>query len=488
LFLSRILSSGLAYIGLFFITRYLGTDIYGTVTWTMAFVATFNAVSDLGFNSAHIKRMSEGCDPNQCISTFAFVKLILTGFMVALTLTSVYIWTSLMGNTLTDTSIEIIGLFIVFQVLFDLSSIATVTFQARMEMAKMPLATLADPMVRVPIIIIVSLSYMSVRELSMAYVFGAVALLLVSMLLLLRDRIKWTRPVLLRSYFTFALPLMVITIISTISGNMDKLIIGFFWESSDVGLYSAPAVFLGVFATVSTAVSALTFPSFSKLHTEGNLAEIRALSRQAERYIAMIGIPITILIMIFPYEVCEVLLGPKFIDSGRVIGIMAVTNFITMINAVHNSQIVAVGRPDISARITVLTVSINFGLMMLLIPDTGLGLSYVGAALAVMTGNIVGLIAIRYVVWRLTRTDMNYRLALQIVAGVASAVAMYLLGQFLIIDRWYTLVLFGVVAFISFLGVLTLMKEFTRKDIDYFLELVNLRKMLSYIKGELKGK
>ena len=125
---------------------------------------------------------------------------------------------------------------------------------------------------------------------------------------------------------------------------------------------------------------------------------------------------------------------------------------------------------------------------MLLIPDTGLGLSYVGAALAVMTGNIVGLIAIRYVVWRLTRTDMNYRLALQIVAGVASAVAMYLLGQFLIIDRWYTLVLFGVVAFISFLGVLTLMKEFTRKDIDYFLELVNLRKMLSYIKGELKGK
>jgi len=482
------LSAALAYVGLFFITRYLENDIYGTVTAAMALVATFNAVADLGFSSAHVKRMSEGCDPNQCISTFTFIKLVLTGLMVALTLSSIFVWTTLLGNTLSDTSMNIILLFVLYQVLYDLSSIATTTFQARMEMAKMPLVTLVDPLIRVPLIIFVSLNYMGVVELSIAYVFGAVAVFIAALYLMLREKIKWTRPVLLRSYFNFALPLLIITIIGAVSGSADKLLITFFWTTDDVSLYAAPAVFLGVFATISTAVSTLTFPSFSKLHKEGNLAEIRSLSKQAERYIAMIGLPITILIIMFPYEVCEVLLGPKYVDSGKAISIMAATTFITMINAVHSSQIIAVGRTDISARITIFTVVINIALMLLFIPSYGLGLSFVGAAMALLIGNLIGFVIVRYVVYRLTGTSPNVRLALQMVAGIATAVVIYILGIFLVIDRWYTLALFGMVAFAVFLVSLALLKEFTRKDIDYFLEMVNVKKMLSYIKEDLKSK
>lgn len=482
------LSSALAYVGLYFMTRYLGAEIYGTVTYTLAFVATFNAVADLGFSSAHVKKMSEGGDPDECISTFAFIKLALTGLMVIFTLSSVFIWTGPLGHVLTDTSIDLILLFIVYQVLFDISSIATTTFQARLEMAKMPLVTLIDPLVRVPLIMVVSLGYMGVFELSMTYVAGAVAVLLLAVLLLLREKITWKRPVLLRSYYTFALPLIIISIVSTVSGQADKLIIGAFWSTADVGLYSAPAVFLGVFATVSTAVSTLTFPSFSKLHAEGNLEEIRSMSKQAERYIAMIGLPITILIIMFPYEVCLVLLGPLFVESGDAISIMAITNFITMLNAVHSSQIVAVGRPDISARITIITVIINISLMVVLVPQFGMGLSYVGAAIALMIGNITGFAMVRYTVWRLTRTKPNLRLGLHLAAGLVTAVALFLLDQLISVDRFYTLIIFGLVAFSVHLPALTAMREFKKADLNYFMELINLKKMLSYIRGELKAK
>ena len=488
LFLSKMISAALAYVGLYFITRYLETDIYGTVTAAMALVATFNAVADLGFSSAHVKRISEGADPNECISTFAFIKVVLTGLMVLVILVSLFVWTTVMGNALTGTSIDIIFLFILYQVLYDLSGIATVTFQARMEMAKMPLATLIEPLVRVPLVIFVALNYMGVMELTLAYLMGAAVVFVTSMYLLLRERIKWTRPVLLRSYYTFALPLLIITVISAVSGNADKLLITFFFNTTDVGLYAAPAVFLGVFATISTAVSTLTFPSFSKLHKEGNLAEIRALSKQAERYIAMIGLPITVLIIMFPYEVCEVLLGPKYIDSGRVIGIMVTTTFITMINAVHGSQIIAVGRPDISARITIITVIMNISLMLLFIPGFGLGLSFVGAALALLIGNFVSFLMVRYAVYRLTGTVPNARLGLQLLAGLAAAGAMFFLDLFISIDRFYTLIIFGMVAFAVFLAVLAAVKEFTRKDVEYFLDLINVKKMFSYIGEELKGK
>ncbi len=483
------LSSALAFVGLYFMTRYLGTEIYGTVIWTMSFVATFNAVADLGFGSAHIKRVSEGKDLNECISTYAAVKLALTGIMVLLTLSSVFLWTSVMGNTLEDTSTDLILLFILYQVLYDLSSIATITFQAKMEMAKLPLVTMIDPLVRVPLVVFVSVNRMGIMELAYTYVIAAIAVAFTSIFLLLRDKVKWTRPVLFRSYYKFALPLLVITIIGAVSGNMDRLLIGFFWTSADVGLYSAPLVFLGVFATISTAVAMVTFPSFSKLHSEGNLREIRSLSKQAERYIMMIGLPITILIIMFPTEVCLVLLGPLFEDSGKVIGIMAVTNLLTMINAVHGSQIIAVGRSDLSARIGIFIVALNIGLLLIFIPGgLGLGLSYVGAALALMIANTAGLIIVRYVVWRITGTSPNVRLALQLLAGAGVAPALYAMSGFISISSWFTLIVFGLAAFGIFLALLTVLKEFKREDLDYFLELINVKKMLSYIKDELKGK
>ena len=329
---------------------------------------------------------------------------------------------------------------------------------------------------------------MGVLELSFTYLFGAIAVLMTSLYLILRENIKWTRPTMLRSYYTFALPLLLITIVSTVSGSADKLLITFFWNKADVALYAAPAVFLGVFATISTAISTLTFPSFSKLHKEGNLREIRELTKGAERYIVMFGLPITILILMYPFNISEILLDQKYRDSGKAMGIMVVTTFITMINAVHASQIVAVGRPDISARITIITVIINIGLMLVFIPGFGLGLSFVGAALALLIGNVIGFVIVRFVVYRLTDTFPDKRLALHLLAGMVSAAALYVLGMVMPFDSWFSLAAFGTLALTSFLGALVLLKEFTRRDLDFLLDIMNVKKMLSYIKEDLSHK
>jgi O-antigen/teichoic acid export membrane protein len=487
LYISKMLTAALAYIGLKFISIYLDKDVYGTVVAAMALVATFNAVADLGFSSAHVKRISEGCDPNECISTFAFIKIVLTSFMVVLTLSSIFIWTSVLGNTISGTSMDVIYIFILYQVLYDISGIATATFQAKMEMAKLPLVTMIDPIIRVPLVIFICLNSMGVLELSFTYLFGAIAVLIASLYLIFREKIKWTRPTLLRSYYTFALPLLLITIISTVSGSADKLLITFFWNKDDVALYAAPAVFLGVFATMSTAISTLTFPSFSKLHKEGNLREIRELTKGAERYIVMFGLPITILILMYPFNISEILLDQKYRESGKAIGIMVVTTFITMINAVHASQIVAVGRPDISARITIITVLINIGLMLAFIPAYGFGLSFVGAAIALLIGNIIGFFIVRFAVYRLTGTCPDKRLVLHLLAGLLSATALYVLGMVLPFDGWIPLAVYGTLAFASYLGALVLLKEFTRKDLDFLLDIMNIRKMLVYIKEELSN-
>lgn len=201
----------------------------------------------------------------------------------------------------------------------------------------------------------------------------------------------------------------------------------------------------------------------------------------------MFGLPITILILMYPFNISEILLDQKYRESGKAIGIMVVTTFITMINAVHASQIVAVGRPDISARITIITVLINIGLMLAFIPAYGFGLSFVGAAIALLIGNIIGFFIVRFVVYRLTGTCPDKRLVLHLLAGLLSATALYVLGMVLPFDGWIPLAVYGTLAFASYLGALVLLKEFTRKDLDFLLDIMNIRKMLVYIKEELSN-
>ncbi len=71
IFLNMIAGSILGYLALFFILRYMGPGDYGIIGFGIAFVGMFAFISDLGFNFAHVKRISEGRDLEECIGTFS---------------------------------------------------------------------------------------------------------------------------------------------------------------------------------------------------------------------------------------------------------------------------------------------------------------------------------------------------------------------------------------------------------------------------------
>ena len=72
---ANLLDGLLAYIALYFISRDMGPEAYGIIGFAMGFVGLFTILTDLGFNSAHIKRVSEGKDMGTCIGTYLVSKL-----------------------------------------------------------------------------------------------------------------------------------------------------------------------------------------------------------------------------------------------------------------------------------------------------------------------------------------------------------------------------------------------------------------------------
>ncbi len=491
--IGRATTALLGFVGLYFMTRYLGKDIYGSIAFTMALVASFNSLSDLGFSSAHVKRVSEGCDSRDCLSTFAIIKLILNGAMAAITLVSIFIWSNYLGNPLTAGTWSLLLLFLLYYVMYNVSSVVTAHYSATMEQAKGQIVALFDPLVRVPLVIFVCLGVGGAINIAYAYVLASLSIMIVALLFIYRDRMSWTRPTLFRTYFKFAKPLMLVAIIGTLAATMDKVILGLDWGNDAVATFSSSQAILGVLAILSASVATMTFPSFSKLHTDGNIKEISKLTWQAERYISMLTMPIVAVIVIFPTECARILLGGTFADAGEPLRYLAIATLLGMLNSVHSSQILAVNRPDTSAKLTLLNFLVYGGLLLVLVPVNlvgfpALGLADTGAAIANLIAIIVLLVFTRYTVYKLTGTSANPRLALHVVAAAGSAIWLLFLSNFLALSGSLDLVAYGLTSSLVFAVVLYALRELKREDIDYFLDLLSVRKMLSYISKELRQK
>jgi O-antigen/teichoic acid export membrane protein len=223
----------LGWIGLVVIAKLWGgfaPEVLGIIGFAMAFLAMFNIIADLGFSQAHVKRISEGKDLGTCIGTYAAIKLILTSLMVTVVFAAVYIWKNFFNGGFTDATTEsVLLVFVVYYIFLNLVQIATVTFQGRREIAKRQVTGIFENIVKVPLVILVALAGVSI--------FAVATTFFVGMWLLRKYPIKKPSFNLFKSYFSFALPIMLISVIGVISVNIDKIMIGYFWTSCKLFLF-----------------------------------------------------------------------------------------------------------------------------------------------------------------------------------------------------------------------------------------------------------
>ena len=213
----------------------------------------------------------------------------------------------------------------------------------------------------------------------------------------------------------------------------------------------------------------------------------------AERYISMLSMPIVTLILLFPKEIALVVLGGTFETSAGPLRFLAVSMLLNLLNGVYASQINAVNRPDISAKLTLMSLIVNLSLLALFIPTsifgvTMLGLSSTGAAIANMIGVTVLFVTTRFIATRLTGTTSNPRILMHVLAAVLTGVGLLILANFWTITRWFDLIGFGIVSVMIFSLILFALRELTLNDVRFFMSVVNPREMKDYISSEFKKK
>ncbi len=516
----------LGWIGLIVIAKLWGgfaPEVLGIIGFAMAFLALFNIIADLGFSQAHVKRISEGKDLGTCIGTYAAIKLILTSLMVTVVFAAVYIWKNFFNRGFTDATTEsVILVFVVYYIFLNLARIATVTFQGRREIAKRQVTGIFENIVKVPLEILVALAGVSIvgvasiapavnwptflqalqqfiaihaiGSFAMTYVFAVMTTFFVGMWLLRKYPIKKPSFNLFKSYFSFALPIMLISVIGVISVNIDKIMIGYFWTSVEVGYYFTVQQILQIILVFSSAIGIVLFPTLSKHHSSKNLKKLKETTHLAERYISMIMIPPIVVIIIFVKPVIDIMLSSAFLPAASVLVTLTIYAFITALTMPHSSLIHGINRPGMTAKIGFAICVANISLNYLFIPREGLLSSFgingpTGAAVATVVSSLVGFFGLRLAAKKLTGIRLlRSHTPRHIIAGLIMAGMLYYIDSLLSLIRWYHLLVFAGIGLAIYLGVLFVLNEFKKQDLMFFLDMLHPKEMLSYIKSELKEK
>jgi len=493
-FAFNILSSIMGFVSVFFIARLMGPSALGAISAAWAFTGLFAIFGDLGFGIAHYKRVSEQRDLEKCVGTFLVIRIATTIIMILVTLAVLFIMKSAFGRTpLPEELMPIFYIVLLSTVVGNMMYVITYTFTARVEKAKEWGTLLTQKFFVSFFRILVAVSGLGIIYLAWSNLLGAVIAVAVALYLFRNIRVGKPDKDIFRSYVSYAVPSLLIGVTENVSMNIDKVFISYFWGISQVGFYTSAQSLIVILSSIGAIFFSVLLPTYSTLHAEGKMEEIRRLSNRVERYISLILTPLVCAVFFFADPIRQIILGPRFADSTPIIRILVLNAMLVIFTQPYSSQIMGTNRIRLGMFLGVIMLGTNVIMNLVLIPRTLLGvrlmgMGALGSALSLLLSSFVGTILFRYYAFRTSGARPNFRIFIHIAAAFVSFGGLFLLRRTLPgeIDIFSTVVCItsGSIVYI----ILTVLcGELKREDLRYYLNMINPRILVNYVTSELKS-
>ena len=491
-FINHIIMAIFSFISLVFVKRYMGYEAVGMIAFAVSLMTMFSIIGDMGFGVAHLKRVGEGLDIGRCNGTIITIKTLLTIVMGGVIFLYLFIQKHIFNYEFESNELKIVVYIIIINSLIQNIAMAfNNIFSARLEIAKGQIPRL----VRRSIVMILKISFalvgFSVIYLAYAELIGVIVYLLLCILLFLGYPLKKPNKEFIKKYATFAIPVVFLGAVGKLAETVDKVMLGYFLGSYEVGIYSVPQRITQTLLLISTVITNILFVAFSSYYSKKNFSEIQRLSNNAEKYISTLVLPFVIILVVFA-EPILLIFGDDTGPSVPILQIMAVAIYLMAIMNPYSVQVVSTGHIKIGFKLALLSLGLNLLLNSIFIPEniggiSLLGLGAKGAAIATMISFAIQGILARIVAYRITKTRPNNRILLHFIAAALTFTPIYLLYSTLHFE-WIYLFGYFLLTFALFLLIMGLFREFTKKDFELYLNAVHPGKMKKYIVGELRNK
>ena len=502
----------IGWIALLLVARKMGAEALGEFSYAMSLVGGFTFLAFFGFRMAHVKRVSEGLDLGKCIGTFLSIRLFLVSVMLVVFAFFYWLWTAPeirygipFGKEFYDIKTDnLLLLILLYYIIFLLIGVVRATFSGLEQSAKVAIPNVIGTTVRSFLFIYTAFQVSSgdidptkgVFWLAISQLAGIVITSLMSLWYFRDYPISKPDKETFNSYKVFAFPVAAASIFGVLRQHIDKIFVGIFWTATDVGLYFGVqriALFIG---TMALAIEEMLLPSVSKIHSSSGNKEIKPLIYDAERYVAMVCIPIVAMTVIWSHEIIEVFISREFLSATRILQFLALAALVKVVNRPWSIALRGSDRPDLTSIINIFSSIINILLMLILvpkqIPQLGLndlpGMGGEGAALALLISEIILGISLRFLCYSFLELRPQLHFFLQLFFAIIIGLIMWQIQDTVDVNRWYELFMFSVLGGLLYIFILATVGIFNKKDFFFFWNVVNPKAMTDYVGDELKRK
>lgn len=201
-------------------------------------------------------------------------------------------------------------------------------------------------------------------------------------------------PVDMREHLTMALPMIITSLVTSLNGRLDTIMLGWYAVPAVVGIYGTAVKISIATEFVISSMKTITMPKIAEQFHSGKHEELKDTIHFSSGVIFWLTVPVTMILLIFPSWILSIV-GPGFEQGATVLRIMAVAHFVSAASGMVGAFMNMTGNQRVFTRIVVVSVLLNLFLNMYLMPRYGMEGAAWASAVALSLWNIAGAVYIK---------------------------------------------------------------------------------------------
>lgn len=265
-----------------------------------------------------------------------------------------------------------------------------------------------------------------------------------------------------RSVLSFTWPLALTGITFLFVSKTDKVMLGYFLSSEDVGIYTPAVLIASLLEFFNSAFKYRFLPTASEFFSRNDMSGLKPLFKSTSKWSFFVVYPVFLFILVFPKEILTLLYGGEYARGYLALIVLSLGIAVNDFSGTSANILVAGGRTKLNLCCEIVAAVTNIVLNVLLIPLYGI----VGAAIATGTSYVARNIASLSFVYRChrmlpyTKKYMNIGLS-----GVAAIVVIYVMKLYSPFSWWLTMFILGLLFVAIYLVATLVFRSFDRNDL-----------------------
>jgi O-antigen/teichoic acid export membrane protein len=373
------------------IARLLGSDVYGQYSLVIVLPQLLYLFTDLGLNQGLTKFASDFQTKGNLGRLASVVK---HGLILRLLMgISISVFTYVFADSLAayvlqrpDLAffVQLSAFAILFQALFTVSISAFVGMEkSEYNALTLNIQSFAKTLIQI-VLIIAGFSVVGaiIGHVVSYLIAGVIGLVLIALLLRKSKGVAGSFSFRedTKLLWRYGSPLYLSTVLVGVIPLFQNLVLAFFVSDAEIGNFKAATNFAALMTILSVPIQTIMLPAFSKLKNDAS-DKVAAFFKIANKYTALIVVPVTFLIIIFSDSIVRIIYGATYNSASQylwtycIVYLLVGVGYLTLASFYNG-----IGETKVTMRISVITFVILFALSPLLTSVYGV-LGLIGAYL-----------------------------------------------------------------------------------------------------------